>query len=163
MKDAILCDVDGTVALMNGKRSPFEYHKAAHDDPNHPVISTVLELKKAYNCELIMLSARENVVFNSENTDNKANYKYACSDFTSSYDLTEYWLDTFIGENNYDKLILRDKGDYRKDCYVKYDIYNKHIKDNWNIICVFDDRNQVVDMWRNALNLQCFQVADGNF
>ena len=27
---------------------------------------------------------------------------------------------------------------------------------------VFDDRNQVVDMWRKN-GLTCFQVADGNF
>ena len=40
------------------------------------VLSENPELKKAYNCELIMLSARENVVFNSENTDNKAACQY---------------------------------------------------------------------------------------
>ena len=163
MKDAILCDVDGTVALMMGKRSPFEYNKASSDEPNHPVITTVLALKEFYNCELIMLSARENVVFNSDVIDNKANHNYTSKNFTSSYDLTENWLSAHIGESNYDKLILRDRGDYRKDCYVKYDIYNNHIKGNWNVICVFDDRNQVVDMWRNGLGLQCFQVADGNF
>ena len=163
MKDAILCDVDGTVALMNGKRSPFEYDKAFKDDANHPVISTVLALKEYYGCELIMLSARENVVFNTSSDDNKSNHKYVSDKFTSSFDLTEQWLDIYIGDQNYDKLILRDKGDYRKDCYVKYDIYNNHIKDNWNVISVFDDRNQVVDMWRNGLGLQCFQVADGNF
>jgi hypothetical protein len=156
MKDAILCDVDGTVALMMGKRSPFEYEKAFKDEPNHPVISTVLALKESYGCELIMLSARENVVFNSD-------VKCMRGEFSSSYDLTERWLDIYIGDQNYDKLILRDKDDHRKDCYVKYDIYNNHIKGNWNVLCVFDDRNQVVDMWRNALGLQCFQVADGNF
>ena len=98
-----------------------------------------------------------------DNDDNKASRSYKSNRFTSSFDLTEQWLDLHVGEENYDKLILRDKGDYRKDCYVKYDIYNNHIKDNWNIISVFDDRNQVVDMWRNGLRLQCFQVADGNF
>ena len=35
--------------------------------------------------------------------------------------------------------------------------------EEWEPIMVFDDRNQVVDMWRNGLGLQCFQVADGNF
>ena len=163
MKDAILCDVDGTVALMKGKRSPFEYDKAFEDEANHPVINAVLTLTEIWGCDLIFLSARENVIFNTLDDDNKSNRKYVNDRFTSSYDLTEQWLGKYIGEENYDKLILRDKGDYRKDCYVKYDIYNNHIKDNWNVICVFDDRNQVVDMWRNGLNLTCFQVADGNF
>ena len=162
-KDAILCDVDGTVALMMGNRSPFEYEKAYGDKPNYPVINVVLALRDLWGCDLIFLSARENVAFNSDNDDNKASRSYKSNRFTSSFDLTEQWLDLHVGEENYDKLILRDKGDYRKDCYVKYDIYNNHIKDNWNIISVFDDRNQVVDMWRNGLGLQCFQVADGNF
>ena len=34
--------------------------------------------------------------------------------------------------------------------------------DKSDIVCVFDDRQKVVDMWRgNGLNV--FQVADGNF
>ena len=31
-----------------------------------------------------------------------------------------------------------------------------------NVAMVFDDRNQVVDMWRKS-GLTCFQVADGDF
>ena len=31
-----------------------------------------------------------------------------------------------------------------------------------NVFAVFDDRNQVVDMWRSN-GLTCFQVADGDF
>ena len=31
-----------------------------------------------------------------------------------------------------------------------------------NVAMVFDDRNQVVDMWRQN-GLTCFQVADGDF
>ena len=126
MKDAILCDVDGTVALMKGKRSPFEYDKAFEDEANHPVINAVLTLTEIWGCDLIFLSARENVIFNTLDDDNKSNRKYVNDRFTSSYDLTEQWLGKYIGEENYDKLILRDKGDYRKDCYVKYDIYNNH-------------------------------------
>ena len=54
------------------------------------------------------------------------------------------------------------EGDHRKDCYVKYDIA-KTIQKEFKILSVLDDRNQVVDMWRNGLKLPCFQVADGNF
>ena len=31
-----------------------------------------------------------------------------------------------------------------------------------NIVCVFDDRNKVVDMWRKN-DLTCMQVAPGDF
>ena len=60
-------------------------------------------------------------------------------------------------------LYIRREGDHRKDSFVKYDMYNKYIKGHFEILYVLDDRNQVVDMWRNALNLTCLQVADGNF
>ena len=34
--------------------------------------------------------------------------------------------------------------------------------DKDDVFAVFDDRQQVVDMWRSN-GLTCFQVADGNF
>ena len=36
--DAIICDVDGTVALMHGNRSPFDWDKVGSDKPNQWVI-----------------------------------------------------------------------------------------------------------------------------
>jgi len=163
MKDAIICDVDGTVALMMGKRSPFEYHKADKDEPNHPVISTVLAMRKLYGCELIMLSARENVILNTPSTDNKYSHTYVNKDYDNLEQLTRCWLNKYLGPGNWTDLIMRPAGEYRKDCYVKYDIYRDYIAGQYNVLMVFDDRNQVVDMWRNGLELQCFQVADGNF
>ena len=55
------------------------------------------------------------------------------------------------------------------DKYWHYMADNK-IKQHWldtlvdkdDIFAVFDDRQQVVDMWRKN-GLTCFQVADGNF
>jgi len=163
MQDAIICDIDGTVALMKGKRSPFEYHKADKDEPNTVVINTVLAMKKLHQCQLIMLSARENVILNTSSTDNKWSHTYVNEKYHDLEALTSGWLNKYLGPAMWDDLIMRTAGDYRKDCYVKYDIYNDYIKRNYNVLMVFDDRNQVVDMWRNGLGLQCFQVADGNF
>ena len=162
MKQAILCDVDGTVALMKGKRSPFEYHKADKDEPNEIVINTVLAMKNLYDCELIMLSARENVVLNTKSTENKYKTIYDNPKYEDLFQLTSDWLDKHL-DRNWDRLIMRPAGEYRKDCYVKYDLYNEYIRDYYKVLMVFDDRNQVVDMWRNGIGLQCFQVADGNF
>ena len=36
------------------------------------------------------------------------------------------------------------------------------IRDRWRVVGVFDDRQQVVRMWR-ALGLTVFQVAEGDF
>ena len=157
----IVCDIDGTVALMKGKRSPYEYHKAFEDEPNQPVID-VLKAVQAYynslgidNIFIIFTSARENVVFEPKDGSNPR--------FKDVAELTEAWVDRHIGEGkDFNKFVFRKASDYRKDAFVKFEI-GKEIMEEYDVLCVFDDRNQVVDMWRNGLGLQCFQVADGNF
>ena len=57
---------------------------------------------------------------------------------------------------------MRLADDNRKDSIIKEEIYNKVIKPRYNIKLVLDDRNQVVDMWRD-IGLPCFQVAPGDF
>jgi phosphoserine phosphatase len=49
----------------------------------------------------------------------------------------------------------------RKDSIVKYEILQEIVKEYF-IPFVFDDRDQVVRMWREA-GLRCLQVASGNF
>ena len=157
-KPAIICDIDGTVALMKGKRGPFEYEKAFEDEPNMPVIYMLLAARRYYeemydtNVSIIFVSARENVEF----------YE---SKFIDVEHLTIQWVIKYVVDACEDDHVFfkfRKAGDHRKDAFVKFEI-GKEIMKDYNILCVFDDRNQVVDMWRNGLQLTCFQVADGNF
>ena len=53
---------------------------------------------------------------------------------------------------------MRPFGDRRKDLIVKKELYMNHIHNNYDVICVFEDRQSVVDMWRE-LGLLCCQVA----
>jgi hypothetical protein len=57
---------------------------------------------------------------------------------------------------------MRSEYDMRKDSIVKEEIYRQEILGRYNVWLVLDDRNQVVDMWRN-LGLRVLQVAPGNF
>jgi len=57
---------------------------------------------------------------------------------------------------------MRPTGDNRKDAIVKREIFDREIRDRYRILFVLDDRNQVVDMWRE-LGLTCLQVAPGDF
>ena len=41
-------------------------------------------------------------------------------------------------------------------------INEQEIKDKYDVIGVFEDRDSCVKMWR-ALGLTCFQVADGSY
>ena len=58
-------------------------------------------------------------------------------------------------------MFMRPKDDYRKDSLVKKEIYNNELS-KYNVLFVYDDRNQVVDMWRE-LGVKVFQVEPGNF
>ena len=75
-------------------------------------------------------------------------------------DVTKKWLEKY--NVPYDGLFMRKSGDYRKDCEVKIEIYNKYIKDNYEILFIVDDRKQVVDMWRE-MGMTVLHCAEGDF
>jgi len=62
----------------------------------------------------------------------------------------------------YAALHMRVTGDQRRHAVVKAEIFEREIRDRYRIVGVFDDRDQVVRMWRR-LGLTVFQVAEGNF
>jgi predicted kinase len=134
---AVLVDIDGTAALMNG-RSPFDETRVGEDLPNLPVIKVVQALE----------AAGSRVVFMSGRSD-------ACRAETAA------WLAEHVGVP-YDALHMRAGGDVRKDSVIKAELFDTHIRDAYDVACVLDDRKQVVEMWR-SLGLTVLQVADGDF
>ena len=63
------------------------------------------------------------------------------------------------------QLFLRADKDYREDSIVKSEMLDKLIETegvNINSLIIFDDRQSVVDMWRER-GVTCFQVAKGDF
>lgn len=78
-----------------------------------------------------------------------------------SRDVLKKWLAD--NDIHYDDLFMRKQSDNRKDSIIKREIYENEISKKYDVHLVFDDRNQVVDMWRNELGLKVFQVADGEF
>jgi predicted kinase len=135
--DAIIVDIDGTVALMQG-RSPFDETRVHEDHPNHAVIRAVRAMQAAGN----------KVIFCSGRTD-------------GCFDATEVWIKQHVGVP-YEALLMRKSGDQRKDNIIKLEIFDEHIRFNYNIVGVFDDRLQVVKAWR-SIGLPVFAVAEGDF
>lgn len=177
LKNAIIIDVDGTLALMEGNRKPFDYHRSFGDTPNVPVFNLVRDLYMAnkgknnqYNIEVFIFSGRENKLLLG-----KQRHYYVGSIARESNDIlgmTDIWLKYYfnmVGLNfgvfPYEDfhLHLRKYNDHRPDDIVKLEMYNNIIKDKYNVLYVIDDRNKVVDMWRNTLKLPVLQVADGDF
>ena len=70
------------------------------------------------------------------------------------------WLDTNNIPN--DILVMRPKGCREADWVVKYDLFKEYVEPHYSVLGIFDDRQQVVDMWRK-MGLTCFQVAEGDF
>lgn len=62
----------------------------------------------------------------------------------------------------WEHLLMRPEEDYRPDHVIKLEMLNKLRTREFNPVLAFDDRQQVVDMWR-AQGLTCCQVAPGNF
>lgn len=133
---AIMVDIDGTVALMND-RSPFEWHKVLSDSVVDHVVKIVRWAAEA-GYQIIFMSGRDAV---------------CRKDTIAWFDKHNVW---------FDRLIMRPEGDMRKDSIVKKELFDKYVRDEYNVAFVLDDRNQVVDMWR-SIGLPTLQVAPGDF
>lgn len=134
LPDCYVFDVDGTLAKRKN-RGPFEWEKVGQDEINEPVAAL---LRKFRTSVLIIVSGRDEVCRLE----------------------TEKWLG--YHDLSFDYLYMRPQGDMRKDSIIKEEIYHRHIEGKYNVLAVFDDRNQTVQKWRD-LGLMCFQVADGDF
>lgn len=73
---------------------------------------------------------------------------------------TELWLKKF--DVPYDQLHMRRSDDHRSDTVIKKEIFEKKIKDKFDVVFVLEDRQKVVDMWRGE-GLVVLQCAEGNF
>jgi predicted kinase len=134
---AVLVDIDGTVALM-GDRSPYDETSVADDLPNSPVIEVARALR-GDGCRIVFMSGRTE----------------GCRA------ATERWLNQHVG-GQFDGPFMRAVGDSRKDSIVKAELFDRHVRDVYDVTCVLDDRQQVVDAWR-AMGLTVLQVAEGAF
>jgi len=134
---AIICDLDGTLALLNG-RNPYDASTCIDDEVNIPIKDIITHFhKNGYS--IIFVTGRDG--------------KY--------YNHTLDFLHKKIGVANF-HLFSRGVDDNRKDSIVKEEIFMNYIYNRYYVHFVLDDRNQVVEMWRD-LGLTCLQVADGDF
>jgi len=149
MKKIVIFDLDGTLALIDSRRELsikdngkmdwdtfFNPKFISLDDPNQPVID-MANMLFTTGYTIWILSGRSDVTHT------------ATTDWLLKHDV---WYDQILMRPQ-DKLYMPDND----------------LKQMWldtigvdNVAMVFDDRNQVVDMWRQN-GLQVFQVADGDF
>jgi hydroxymethylpyrimidine pyrophosphatase-like HAD family hydrolase len=150
----IIFDLDGTLALIDKRRAMsakpngkihwgifFDPKNIATDEPHIPVIETFKALQAAgHNC----------VVFSGRGAATRS--------------ATEAWLDAHGIKPTLMK--MRPINSFTPDEILKKDwltdIEVEHGITKADILCIFDDREKVVNMWREE-GLTCLQVAPGNF
>jgi hypothetical protein len=141
---AVLVDIDGTLALRgdgDGVRRFYDWHRVGEDLPNPAVIELLNMIAPAWPplVRIILFSGRDEV----------------CRE------QTEEWL--LKHDVPWHELHMRRHKDNRKDSIVKRELYEANVLGSYRVVCVIDDRTQVVRMWRDELGLTCLQVADGDF
>lgn len=153
---AILCDLDGTLAIM-GDRSPYDASRCDEvDHPNVPVIECVKAMY-AQGVKVIFMSGREDkhrepsVRFIEQHLRVPVTYAFGLVGDIRPTDVVVPY-----------ELYMRETADQRKDSIVKNELFAAHVEGKYNVLFVLDDRNQVVDEWRR-MGLTCYQVAEGNF
>ena len=145
----IIFDLDGTLADIEDRRQLctkengkmdwnkfFDPKNIKLDKPNMPVIMMAQALT-AFGYKIAIFSGR------SARTE----------------DATKDWLHK--QDIKFDILKMRPERNFRPDEQLKLEwLNNMDWKDN--VEAVFDDRDKVVNMWRE-IGLTCMQVAPGNF
>ncbi len=149
MDKKVIFDLDGTLALIDKRRDLATKDNGKMDwdvffDPDNIDLDlpnqTVIDMAN-------MLHSQGYLIYIFSGRSDKTE------------DATIDWLDKH--NVNYDLLQMRPQGLlYKPDNDLKQDWLNVIKKDT--VAMVFDDRNQVVDMWRKN-GLTTFQVADGDF
>jgi hypothetical protein len=144
-RDIIIFDLDGTIAdiehrqhFVQGKKKKWrDFFAACIDDKPHEAV--VIILRALYPLfEIHIVSGRSDEV----------------------REQTEAWLE--LNQVPYHHLIMRREGDHTPDNILKIGWVNEGRIPKDRILCVFDDRDKVVKMWRDA-DITCFQVAEGAF
>lgn len=134
LPDAVVIDLDGTLYHMKD-RGPYD-HDVSGDEVD-PAMLRILKSLQADGVKILLLSGRSNKALQST-------------------------IDKLAADEiEYDTLLLREPGDVRADYLIKEELFDS-ISDKYHVLCCFDDRDQVVNLWR-AKGVKCLQVDYGDF
>ncbi len=154
MRPLYIFDLDGTLALIEHRRHfvectreaqdwPAFYAACDKDIPNKPIIELMNRLIVGY-CDVWIFSGRSDEVRTK----------------------TQNWLDVhtqFYSRMDDENLMMRAEGDYTVDDVLKKQWLDAMLPvDRERLVAVFDDRDRVVNMWREN-GITCLQVAPGGF
>jgi len=159
-RPAIICDLDGTLAIISN-RSPHDASNCdVKDKPNVAVINCVLAMYNA-GYDVLFMSGRD-TKFRPET---ERFIQKHCGFFVNadSPDRGHVWKPIKY-ELHMRGELCQDPNvhDTRADDIVKRELYDEFVQDKYDVLFALDDRSQVVRLWRD-IGIPTFQVADGDF
>ena len=135
----VICDIDGTVAWMQG-RSPYDWKRVGEDKYDERMFQVLNSFLRA-DVDIIFISGREGT--------------------TQCYNDTLEWIKKkLVGYDKF-KLYLPKEKDYRGGVVTKKELYEKYVKDCYDVICVFEDSEKMANIWR-SIGLLCCQVSNSD-
>jgi len=157
MSPIYIFDLDGTLALIEHRRHFVQkperdwrgfFAACVNDEPNKPVIDVFKSLSK-WGAECWIWSGRSDEV------------RKETIIWLKKHDLLPWTFPTPF--HTPERLMMRPAGDHQPDDKLKYGwLADLEPPERKRVTAVFDDRDRLVKMWREA-GVPCFQVAPGNF
>ena len=145
LPDAVIFDIDGTLAHYVD-RSPYDYTRV-HED--------VVDASVQWINQLVDEADRGVTIFIVSGRDDTC--RVATLKWLADNDIA---FDTLLMRHTTQD--VNSQGLKLPDFMVKYRLFNENIRGKFNVRMVFDDRSQVVKLWRD-MGLKCAQVEYGNF
>lgn len=127
---AVVVDIDGTLAATN-PQGPCGTTRCVTDDLQQRLANMLQQFTRDHGSHVVILTGRD-----EEHGD-------------SLYE----WLT--VKSVRYDEAHMRPRGDTRRDNVVKLELFNRHVRNRFNVIAAFDDRDRVVRLWRRLGLLTC--------
>lgn len=136
LEDGYIFDLDGTLCWINHaseetSRGWYDYEKVKYDLIDIPVFEVMRALKNS-GFKIVFLTGRYDVC-RKETTD---------------------WIKDNLNIDN--PILYMKPNNTESDVVFKKRIYKQEISKKWNILAVFEDRQKVVDMWRE-IGVKVFQ------
>ena len=148
MSKIIVFDIDGTIAdcthrLHHVKKDNPDWKAFFEDCVNDTPIENMCDMS-------IVLSECYDIIFCTGRSE-------------ECREQTEKWLNKHVNTNT---VLMRKEGDHRPDTVVKKELLEEFLKKQNltkdHVVTIYEDRQSVVDMWRDNGYHVC-QVAKGYF
>ena len=164
-KTDVICDIDGTIMNVEDRLALAIKNKRPEDKRmNWDVFldPKVMEAEDRPNWDVVFLikklmSTGSTILFTSARNERHRDVtmRQLAQGCNINMRISPY-------TNKGNRLYLRDDDDFRPDDITKKEIFERVLTDGFGPQLAFDDRDQVVSMWR-GMGLPCFQVREGKF